>query len=381
MNQQILEEACEWFVRMRDGEDSPEARHDLMAWFRRSPEHADAYLEVAAIWLETRNVKVDSGLDLAARVALAREDRNVEELSLQPHRERSANVRGWHRRRMDADEGAQRRTSVSLFPAKRKWLLGVAASLLVTSVVSLVVWWNGSTDVYASGFGEQRSISLPDGSTVDLNSESRVRVQFDATRRLIELSRGQALFRVAKDPARPFVVDAGNASVRAIGTVFDVYRKPAAAIVTVVEGTVIVEEDDAATRKVGAQVHPPSSHASGTLHEPQLDPSGIRVSAGKQLIVAKGAEAEPVAVNPAIATSWTQRQLIFEFAPLSDVAEEFNRYNTRKLVVESERLRALKISAIFRSTDPGSLVRYMETVPGVEVRELESRFFIVPKDP
>ncbi len=78
---------------------------------------------------------------------------------------------------------------------------------------------------YATGIGEQRSIVLADGSTVDLNSRSKIRIRFSSERRGVELIEGQALFKVAKDHARPFVVDSDGTRVRAVGTQFDVYRK------------------------------------------------------------------------------------------------------------------------------------------------------------
>src|SRR5205823_2531257 len=86
----------------------------------------------------------------------------------------------------------------------------------------------------------ERSIALPDGSLIELNARSSVRVRFTSNERAVELFEGQALFRVAKDPARPFIVSSDGKRVRAVGTQFDVYRKKASTTVTVLEGRVTV---------------------------------------------------------------------------------------------------------------------------------------------
>lgn len=346
-NQQIHEEACDWFVRMRDGEDDPSVRNELMAWLRRSPEHVDAYLDVAAIWMEMKNVAADSDVDLATRIDAARADSGVMEL-------------------------ARAARPVSLAGrGGRRWA-GLAASVAIVALAAVgAAWQMYGRQTYSTELGEQRSIALADGSTIDLNSLSRVRVRFNDARRRIDLLRGQALFHVAKDPARPFVVHADETSVRALGTVFDVYRKQTSAVVTVVEGTVVVEQPES-----GSAV--PEAALTGSA-EP-VRPSRVRLSAGRQLIVQPGSVPEPRPVNIAAATAWTQRMLVFEFTALAEVADEFNRYNARELVVEGEQLRTFKVSAVFRSTDPASLVSFLQTMPGIHITQAERAIIISADD-
>jgi transmembrane sensor len=327
---------------MRDGEDDPTTRGELMDWLRRSPEHVRAYLEIAGVWIEARHVAVDSDIDLETRIERARADHGV--MDFMPRSMRTAKL----------GSGARR-------------YLAMAASVLILLVAGLAGWWQFGTNGYSTSVGEQRSVVLSDGSTIELNSQTRVRVHFGETQRTIDLLRGQALFHVAKDAARPFVVRSGDTSVRAVGTVFDVYRKSSSAVVTVVEGTVIVES--ASGTRVAT--HEPENVSSLRPEQPR-----IRLSAGKQVIVAQNAVAEPKAVNVTAATAWTQRQLIFEFTPLAEAAEEFNRYNAKPLIVEGEALRAFRISAMFRSTDPRALVRYVQTLPGVVVEETDTAIHI-----
>ena len=346
INQQIYEEASEWFVRMRDGENDPSVQGALMDWLRRSPEHVSAYLDIAAIWMGAKDLEADSDLDLATRIAAARADRGVTELA--------PGKRPMSRRYLNA-----------------RALLAIAASVFIVCVAVLATWWQYGRDVYSTELGEQRSIALADGSTVELNSQSRVRVRFDNRQRRIELLKGQALFHVTKDPVRPFLVSADGTTVRAVGTVFDVYRKDVGAVITVVEGIVVVEHNE----KAGSA--PTSAVPPGRPHERGEHPFvAIRLAAGRQAIVKPEAGVEASAVNVAAAIAWTRRELVFEFTPLVEAAEEFNRYNARKLVIEGEPLRALEVSAIFRSTDPRSLVRFVQAIPGVQVRESNDEIVI-----
>jgi len=347
LNQQIYEEASEWFVRMRDGEDSAPLRADLMTWLLRSPEHVKAYLDIAAIWSEVQGVAADSDLDLATRIARARADRNVSTFAaaIQPHVE--------HRTR------------------HIRWL-AVAACLVIVLAGTTLVWWRYGPETYSTALGEQRSIPLADGSSVELNSGSLVRIRYSEDYRNIELLRGQALFRVAKDAKRPFTVRGSGMSVRAVGTIFDVYEKRDSEVVTVVEGAVEVAR---ATNIAPAQSD--GREGSGSLQAPMPStPAPLTLSAGKQVVVAKGSAAEPRPVNVAAAVAWTQRQLVFEFTPLAEVVDEFNRYNARKLVIEGAQLRDFKISAIFKSTDSASFIRFAATMPGVQVRQTPNTIVI-----
>jgi transmembrane sensor len=354
-NEQIYQEASEWFVRMRDGEDSP----GLMEWLRRSPEHVSAYLDIAAIWMEAKNVEVDSDLHPAARIAAALADKEVAELTPRGEQQtarRSRSRRGW---------------------------LAFAASVAFLILGSGVQWYLSEYPTYATGLGEQRSIALRDGSTIALNSASRVRVHLTDQRRTIELLRGQALFHVAKDASRPFIVHAEDTAVRAVGTVFDVHRMGDGAVVTVVEGAVLVERKApaSAARRTELDARGAEEAGGGSGYGSTRQPFvSVRLTAGKQAVIRSEAALELKPVNVQVAIGWTRRELIFEFTPLAEAAAEFNRYNERRLIIEGDELRAFKISAVFRSTDPGALVRYLKSLPGVRIQENESSVVISNED-
>ena len=208
--------------------------------------------------------------------------------------------------------------------------------------------------VYHAGIGEQRIIALDDGSQVELNARSRIRVRFGGRERSVDLLAGQALFRVAKDKTRPFVVHSGDTAVRAVGTQFDVYRKKSGTIVTVVEGTVAVAPEKArvADRKLAI------------------------VTAGQQVIVTPAALPEPRLADIALATAWTQQRLAFSRASLAEVAEEFNRYNKRQLVIADPSLHEFRISGNFPSADPTPLLSFLRVQPGIRVTETEDEIVI-----
>jgi len=232
----------------------------------------------------------------------------------------------------------------------------VAALAMLAFLAAVFVWIDRDTArSYSTGIGEQRTIQLADGSTVELNARSKVEVRLTDRRRDVALIEGQALFRVAKDKQRPFVVRAGEAQVRAVGTEFDVYRKQIETVVTVVEGRV--------------ETYPGLDGAAA-----------IVISAGEQLTVVPHIATKPTRTDTAAATAWVQKRLIFEETPLSEVAEEFNRYNRRPLAIDDAELAKLKISGVYSSIDPASLINFLRNQNSIRVIETEDQVRVVRRE-
>jgi transmembrane sensor len=336
----VVAEASEWFIDFRAGDVDGEARLRFIEWLRRSPEHIQAYLEVSGVWSELPSSDPEGRFDIASLIARARNEPDVIPLSqVVP-------------RLAPPPPAAEPR---ALRKLSRRPVLAAAALLLLTSVTALFLWINSDTArSYSTGIGEQRTIQLPDGSTVELNARSRVKVRLTERRRDVALIEGQALFSVAKDKQRPFVVRAGDAQVRAVGTEFDVYKKQAETVVTVVEGRVETY-----------------SGADGA------DAAAIMVSAGEQLTVLPHTVTKPTRADTAAATAWVQKRLIFEETPLNEVAEEFNRYNRRPLAIDGAELQTLKISGVYSSTDPASLINFLRSQNSINVIETENQVRVV----
>jgi transmembrane sensor len=339
----VVAEASEWFIDFRADDVDDEARLRFIEWLRRSPEHIQAYLEVSGVWSELPSSDPEGRFDIASLIARARSEPDVIPLSpVNPRRAPPLPA---------AEPRALRRLS-------RRPVLAAAALALLASITVLFLWIDSDTGrSYSTGIGEQSTIQLLDGSTIELNARSRVKVRLTDRRRDVALIEGQALFRVAKDKQRPFVVRAGDAQVRAVGTEFDVYKKQAETVVTVVEGRVETY-----------------SGADGA------NAPAIMLSAGEQLTVLPHTVTKPTPADTVAATAWLQKRLIFEETPLKEVAEEFNRYNRRPLAIDDVELQRLKISGVYSSTDPASLINFLRSQNSIIVLETENQVRVVRRE-
>ena len=339
LSAQIVEQASDWFIEFSEGTVDASAREQFDAWLRRSPEHVQAYLKIAALWEDAPVLgkrRVLPSDDLVARVLA---EGNVVSLDLRGSHASTAPAPTPHH------EASNR---------PRLRFLALAASLFILLVAGAFFYDQRGT--YSTATGEERSVSLEDGSMLDLNSQSKVRVRFSTHERRVELLRGQALFRVTRDAARPFIVSTDTTQVRAVGTQFDVYRKSGGTVVTVIEGRVAV---------------PPP----GLLQQE----GEVLLAAGEQLTVTPESISQPRAADVTLTTAWTQRKIAFRGATLGEVVEEFNRYNTRRLVIADPTLMPTRISGVFSSSDPGPLLRFLRALPDISVAETGSEMRISRK--
>jgi transmembrane sensor len=371
-NRQILEEASAWFVDFRIGDIDAGAREEFHRWLQRSPEHIQAYLEIAGTYAELPLPSADSRLDVHALIAHARSSPDDNVIPLQVPGSAISGNKG------EGETPQARRRTARVWPA-------VAASI---ALATFGAWHYTERGTYTTDIGEQRSLTLADGSTVELNSHSRIRVRYSDHERHIDLIEGQALFHVAKNKARPFIVQTGDTQVRAVGTQFDVYRKRSGTVVTVLEGRVAViplgASSPRATASISEQararaepVPRSTSEAKDSPHNPETPDSGtVLLAAGEQLIVRPRSIDKPARANIVAATAWTTRQLIFDATPLTEVAEEFNRYSTRRLIIDGQQLGDFHISGTYSSTNPDSLLRFLRTQPGIKLVETDREIHV-----
>jgi len=363
-NTQIYEEACDWFVQCRAGDLGGASRNEFDLWLRRSPEHLSAYLEIAAIWNNGPCLDPSNKWNADTLIFQAAEDPgNVVRLTRVPQSESpsdgSIGVAAHPRNSQEPRPSPRRRRRVSALVASL-----VAFTLLATAWFALL-----RAPVYLTGTGEQRTVMLVDGSTVELDTRSKIQVRYSDRVRAIELLEGQALFHVAKDAARPFVVRSDGMQARAVGTQFDVYKKSSGTVVTVVEGRVAVANAWVTPSSPDATDSAADAEQSSLPADAAASAGGLMLAAGEQAVVTHNAARRAEHPNFAGATAWTRQQLVFNSASLSEVAEEFNRYNGRKLVIDPSALDNVHISGIFASTDPTSLIRFLRLRPGVHIIE------------
>ena len=384
-NEQIVDEASEWFVALREGVADQATQSRFMTWLCRSPEHVRVYLDIVALWSDVPALPVREGTDADALIARARAQHNVvalgprvgEDLVVVPGPLSGADLVAPGARA--GDNSAE--SSAGAHPPRiapgastrklRAWRAIAACAVLALALFGVGAWLT-RVPTFEAAVGEQRTLRLADGSIVDLNSRSRIRVHFSDTQRGVELVEGQALFRVAKDPNRVFVVSSGTARVRAVGTQFDVNRRGEGTIVTVVEGRVAVASSARDLQAAGpAETKPGSASSSSTL---ELASAEVLLSAGQQLTVNRTSPFAPKAADVAEVTAWRRGVLVFSSEPLSVVVDEFNRYNPRRILLDSS-VEDFPVTATFASTDSTALVSFLQTQPDlhVDVADLEIR--------
>jgi transmembrane sensor len=353
MNKQIYEEAAEWLVELRTGEVDAATRERLDVWFRESPHHIRAYLELSSVWEDGGDPDLDRNNPTEVLIAHARATGNVF--------------------RLEKTESPGR----AALTTRKRWFqerVLLAASIALFCLTGGVTGWlySHSNPTYATGTGERRIVRLSDGSSLELNARSRVSVRFSPQERDVDLLEGQALFRVAKDHARPFVVLSDTTRVRAVGTQFDVYRKAAGTTVTVVEGQVAVLTDTFSNFPAKDSAGTPGAGQSGAV-------GPVLLSAGEQVTVVPLKAPKPIKADVATATAWMQHQLVFDATTLSDVAQEFNRYNARQLIVSDADLNDFHITGVFSSTDPSPLLKFLKAQRGISVQESDTEIRILKK--
>lgn len=218
-----------------------------------------------------------------------------------------------------------------------RWPAAVAAALL--AAVGLAGWWQfGGVERagYATALGETRRVELGDGSVVLLNSDSEVDVAYSRRERRLRLVRGEALFEVASNPARPFAVEADARRVVAVGTRFAVRRDDGGLRVAVAEGRVRLED--------AARVAP-TQLVAGMVAIARHD--------GVELRRRSVGEVEEL-------LSWREGMLVFRGTPLAEAVAEFNRYNAHKLVVDDPSIAGIPVGGGFRWTNTEAFVRVLE---------------------
>lgn len=341
----IATEAARWQQLLSQGSATERERAEFTDWVKASPRHLREFMFAEA--LDAATAQVDPGREFDLTLEMPAADDNVILLQGDPP------VRQMPRRRRHA------------------WLASaVAASALVALAI---VWWArpellGGWQRYETRVGEQRAVQLEDGSILQLNTDSRIRVRYSGSARDIRMLHGEAFFKVANDVQRPFRVQAGDTLIRALGTQFDVYHREATTKVAVVEGR--VEISRAGTVRAGDGAAAPRQRISRT----ELGRGeAARIAAGSDLVTQAG-------VDIASATAWQQRRLVFNEESLGHIADEFNRYNaTPRLIIEDEAVRARRLGGTFDADDPGALVSFVLRNGDLEAERTGERWIIRPR--
>lgn len=278
----IRDDAANWVARMDAGVWSETQEAELQAWLADDPRRSGALLQAQAAWMT-----------------------------------------------LDHPAVAQARIEAAPSRWSRRGLITGGVGMLAASLAGGFLWRNAGT-TYETQVGEIRRVPLTDGSSVAINTASRIDIRLAASRRDVTVEAGEAWFQVAPDPTRPFVVAAGRVRARAVGTAFAVRRRDGGADILVTEGVVEAWTDGAEGNKV-------------------------RLTAGHRAFVADNAAivrapGTPSSVDRALA--WRAGRIDLVGDTLAQAAEEFNRYNRRRIVLVDPTIIGEQFDGLFRTDDP-----------------------------
>ena len=292
----LIAEASLWLARLDAGRASEQ---DLDAWRDADPRRAAAFAEVASAWT-----------------------------------------------RLDALREAEDRPLPK--PSRRAWLTGGGAALAAS--VAGGAWLGRDVllrDRVVTGVGERRTLALPDGSSVELNTDTEVFWRFDRARRRLWLSRGEAALMIVHDSLRPFELFTSQGLARLAAGQFNARLRPAGLDLIVLAGQAAVET------------------ASGAAHAqvvgPADDRQALEITAHGVAVVATPEE-QVQAVQ-----AWRRGEIVFEGQALSVAVEEYNRYLTRKLVIGDDKAGRLRLGGRFLTGDPDSFLDALRTTFGLRI--------------
>lgn len=321
-----LAEASAWRVSLSEAEQTTSAEFE--AWLSRDLANETAWDEVQSSWTLIGEQASAPELLALRRAALGRAERH----------------------------GAERWSRNAWLPRIAACLVLLLAGTLLYLTVGRDVPAGGRQPlVYATALGERRVVTLEDGSKISLDSASEVRILYSSDTRKLELKKGQARFDVAHDATRPFSVRAGDRTVVATGTAFNIDLVGSRVQITLIEGKVVIVPDKQ------------KSPAGGSL---AVKPKAIQLSAGQQFTETPVSIPTVEAVNLERATSWESGQLVFEDERLGTVVDRVGRYTAVKLRV-APAVADLRISGVFNSGDIAAFVDVVEQYLPVKGRRTE----------
>lgn len=295
-------EAADWILRNRESGRSAAEKAAFQEWLARDPENARAYDAAERLMGEAR-MAIES-------------DPALRNLRIKPR-------------------------------STAKPVVGSLLALFVAG--SLFILFDGPMRLRAdliAGTGEMPFVTLDDGSTVQLNASSAIAHNYDAGRRTVRLLRGQAFFEVARDPSRPFTVEAGEVRVTALGTAFDVRLGNSETDVTVTQNAVLVEFADGG-------------------HDP------LRVEEGERAAYDHATHTHMVgAADAMLALAWRRGQLVLDNAPLSYVVEEMSRHFSGRIVVATDELARRRVSGTMAVSDTDAALAFLERALGVRANRV-----------
>ncbi|UTW58286.1 FecR family protein [Kordiimonas sp. SCSIO 12603] len=310
LDKKILEEAADYYLTLQDGTMSNTELRAWQNWFLNSREHRVAFRRLETLWGKLDQLDIS---DLEAHGPTE---------CIETTSERPANFAGGSVLSLVTENNTEQ-------PPQNTWHSKYAAiaACFVSLFMAGYLLYSPSTDLpsppaiqaYATVTEDQQLVKLSDSSIVELGPDSKIEVQYSNSSRTVRLLEGQAIFTVAKNPHRPFIVEAGDGTVTAIGTVFNVIKAPEGVVVKVLEGTVAVRSEEENTETTSSPV--------------------ALVTAGNETSYSKTeglAEVRTVDVHEGL--EWRVGVLRMLEKPLDEVIEELNRYVEKEIRIGDKEI-------------------------------------------
>ncbi|MBW2368228.1 MAG: FecR domain-containing protein [Deltaproteobacteria bacterium] len=361
-NSKRLVETTTWVDKINSGKLTPEEEVQFYRWLERDPYNQAEFDIISTVW-ECSDALEHEPLPV------------VEKASAGGVIEYSNRLSRWLNR-------LNFRVPVMRFAVAATGMLVVAG-----------MWFFQIDDVkqttYLTATGEQKKIFLLDRSTVFLDSQTELLMTYSADLRRVDLKTGRASFSVAQDLKRPFIVTAGEISILAVGTEFDVYKQKEGKIaITVTHGRVQVSQDQTLasnSEKLSQILQKRSGESlvnSGRKTILLDHPNGEIINSGQRLIINKRKKAYAIkTVDKALANDWRNGRLLFRDTPFEDVVEEINRYLDNNIVIGDDHLRQLPINIIFNIRDRRDFLVALEQVLPINLKKTANgKVIIIQKE-
>lgn len=313
----LLDQACDWLNKLYSGDFSPADELQLSVWRAASPAHEQAWQQAQAVWL---------------------------------------GMEGLRNRVIPGSEPflQERYPKIVARPRYRRRLLSMAVACSAVLAVTLTVFyppelWQAD---YVTDKGQQRTLTLADGSKVTLNSASALAVHFDQTTRRVELLQGEAYFQVVKDKTHPFIVNSNHSEIRAVGTAFDVLRQNNQTKVELTEGMVDIQD--------ARQLHRERLHA------------------GQSVLISDDTIALQPSRKPENMALWRDGYLQFDNLPLQEAVELINQYRKGRVVLLNTTLANKRVSGLFRlDALDQAVVSFKDAVPELKTVNMTSYLVVL----
>ena len=315
---EIRQQALEWLTRLKSGDCCETEKRAFAVWLAQHPAHQIAYRNVEHFWGQL------DGLG------------NVADSQMQAAR-----------RYLHHAKTSRRRKPVLPWT----FALGVAVLLVLSPLGRHWV----SSDHYQTVKGERRSVQLSDGSSIELNTDTELRISYALGHRTVWLEHGEAWFSVVHDAGHPFEVRAGDGWIRDIGTQFNVYREGEHVSVAVQEGEVSICTEQ--TKQA------------------------LNLTAGRQTVYDDSGrlnEVEQSDLNSI--TAWRSGLLIFKKQPLQAVLQQLSRYHNVSVNVFDPKLKDLSVSGRFPANDLNQTLNTIASALSVKVMQEGAERLVIRRE-